>query len=197
MPGIVDVQVIGVPDPLYGEELMAWVRVTEGMTSTRDDVLAFSNGRIAHFKVPRYLHVTDDFPMTVTGISRSTSWRPVHRPARRRDGHDLSEPTALKPRRSRMRRRGPLATSPPEPQPRRNPMHPLIAYDIARQRHAELTHRGHHRRLVSTAVASRPAAHPRASSVWTRLRRALRTQTNMAKADEPRTTAMALAAGRR
>ena len=67
MPGIVDVQVIGVPDPLYGEELMAWVRVGDGVTLTRDDVVAFSNGRIAHFKVPRYLHVTDDFPMTVTG----------------------------------------------------------------------------------------------------------------------------------
>ena len=67
MPGIVDVQVIGVPDPLYGEELMAWVRVDDGVTLTRDDVVAFSNGRIAHFKVPRYLHVTDNFPMTVTG----------------------------------------------------------------------------------------------------------------------------------
>ena len=67
MPGIVDVQVIGVPDPLYGEELMAWVRVDDGVTLTRDDVVAFSTGRIAHFKVPRYLHVTDDFPMTVTG----------------------------------------------------------------------------------------------------------------------------------
>ena len=67
MPGIIDVQVVGVPDPLYGEELMAWVRVDDGVTLTRDDVMAFSNGRIAHFKVPRYLHVTDDFPMTVTG----------------------------------------------------------------------------------------------------------------------------------
>ena len=46
---------------------MAWVRVGDGVTLTRDDVVAFSNGRIAHFKVPRYLHVTDDFPMTVTG----------------------------------------------------------------------------------------------------------------------------------
>jgi fatty-acyl-CoA synthase len=67
MPGIVDVQVIGVPDPKYGEELMAWVRTGDGTTPTRDDIVAFSHGRIAHYKIPRYIHVTDDFPMTVTG----------------------------------------------------------------------------------------------------------------------------------
>jgi fatty-acyl-CoA synthase len=67
MPGVVDAHVIGVPDRVYGEELMAWVRVSAGVTLTRDDVVAFSTGRIAHFKIPRYLHVTDDFPMTVTG----------------------------------------------------------------------------------------------------------------------------------
>jgi fatty-acyl-CoA synthase len=67
MPGVVDAHVIGVPDRVYGEELMAWVRVSAGVTLTRDDVVAFSTGRIAHFKIPRYLHVTEDFPMTVTG----------------------------------------------------------------------------------------------------------------------------------
>jgi fatty-acyl-CoA synthase len=64
---IVDVQVIGVPDRKYGEEIMAWVQVREGSVLTRDDVAAFCSGRIAHFKVPRYVHVTDTFPMTVTG----------------------------------------------------------------------------------------------------------------------------------
>jgi fatty-acyl-CoA synthase len=66
-PDIVDVQVIGVPDERYGEELMAWVRLREGATLTVDDVAAFCRGRIAHHKIPRYLHVTDEFPMTVTG----------------------------------------------------------------------------------------------------------------------------------
>ena len=66
-PDIVDVQVVGVPDEKYGEELVAWIRLREGAIMTRDDVAAFCAGRIAHFKVPRYVHVTADFPMTVTG----------------------------------------------------------------------------------------------------------------------------------
>jgi fatty-acyl-CoA synthase len=66
-PDIVDVQVIGVPDTKYGEEIMAWVRVREGKTITTEDVGEFCGGKIAHFKVPRYVHVTDEFPMTVTG----------------------------------------------------------------------------------------------------------------------------------
>jgi fatty-acyl-CoA synthase len=66
-PDVVDVQVIGVPDERYGEEIMAWVKVREGATLDADSVRAFCSGRIAHYKVPRYVHVTDDFPMTVTG----------------------------------------------------------------------------------------------------------------------------------
>jgi fatty-acyl-CoA synthase len=66
-PDIVDVQVIGVPDTRYGEELMAWVQVREGATLTQEDVAAYCKGRIAHYKVPRYVHVTDGFPMTITG----------------------------------------------------------------------------------------------------------------------------------
>jgi fatty-acyl-CoA synthase len=66
-PDIVDVQVIGVPDEKYGEELVAWVRLREGATMTRDDLAAYCSGRIAHFKIPRYLHVAEEFPMTVTG----------------------------------------------------------------------------------------------------------------------------------
>jgi fatty-acyl-CoA synthase len=66
-PDIVDVQVIGVPDAKYGEELAAWVRLREGTTLTQEDVAAFCRGRIAHFKIPRYVHVADEFPMTVTG----------------------------------------------------------------------------------------------------------------------------------
>jgi fatty-acyl-CoA synthase len=66
-PDIVDVQVIGVPDTRYGEELMAWIQVREGATLTQEDVAEFCKGRIAHYKVPRYVHVTDTFPMTITG----------------------------------------------------------------------------------------------------------------------------------
>ena len=74
-------------------------------------------------------------------------------------------------------------------------MHPLIAYDTARLRHAELLAEADRRRLTSTADRhGRLTSLPRASSVWTRLRRALRSQTNMTKADEPRASAIALAA---
>jgi fatty-acyl-CoA synthase len=67
-PDIVDVQVIGVPDAKYGEEIMAWIKVREGADPlTVEAVREFSRDRIAHYKVPRYVHVTTDFPMTVTG----------------------------------------------------------------------------------------------------------------------------------
>jgi fatty-acyl-CoA synthase len=66
-PDIVDVQVIGVPDLKYGEEIMAWIRVQEGTSLTQADVAAFCEGKIAHYKVPRYVHVVSEFPMTVTG----------------------------------------------------------------------------------------------------------------------------------
>jgi fatty-acyl-CoA synthase len=66
-PDIVDVQVIGVPDERYGEEIMAWVQLRDGAALSLDDVRAFCAGKIAHFKVPRYVHITDEFPMTVTG----------------------------------------------------------------------------------------------------------------------------------
>jgi fatty-acyl-CoA synthase len=66
-PDIVDVQVIGVPDPRFGEEITAWVKVRPGAELIDEDVRAFCRGRIAHFKVPRYVRFADDFPMTVTG----------------------------------------------------------------------------------------------------------------------------------
>ncbi len=66
-PDIVDVQVIGVPDVRYGEEIMAWVQVREGATLSVEDVAEFCRGRIAHYKVPRYVHLTDEFPMTISG----------------------------------------------------------------------------------------------------------------------------------
>jgi fatty-acyl-CoA synthase len=66
-PQIADVQVIGVPDERYGEELMAWVIVREGDALTPESVRAFCQGKIAHYKIPRYVKLVDAFPMTVTG----------------------------------------------------------------------------------------------------------------------------------
>jgi fatty-acyl-CoA synthase len=66
-PDVADVQVIGVPDARYGEELMAWVKLREGAALAEDELRAYCRGRIAHFKVPRYVMFTDEFPMTVTG----------------------------------------------------------------------------------------------------------------------------------
>ena len=66
-PDIVDVQVIGVPDIRYGEEIMAWVQLRDGADTTTDDIKDFCRGTIAHYKVPRYIKITDTFPMTITG----------------------------------------------------------------------------------------------------------------------------------
>ena len=66
-PDVEDVQVIGVPDDRYGEELMAWVRVRPGATLDVAAVREFCTGKIAHYKIPRYVKIVDEFPMTVTG----------------------------------------------------------------------------------------------------------------------------------
>ncbi|MFI6143955.1 AMP-binding protein [Streptomyces sp. NPDC051109] len=75
-PEVLDVQVIGVPDAKYGEELMAWVRMREGAQPlTAAAVRAYCDGRLAHFKIPRYVHVVEEFPMTVTGKVRKVEMR--------------------------------------------------------------------------------------------------------------------------
>ena len=66
-PEISDVQVIGVPDDRYGEELMAWVIARDGAALDEEAVRAYCRDRIAHYKVPRYVKFVDSFPMTVTG----------------------------------------------------------------------------------------------------------------------------------
>jgi fatty-acyl-CoA synthase len=62
-----DVQVIGVPDRKYGEEVCAWIRLHDGVTATEEEFRDFCRGRIATFKIPRYIRFTSEFPMTVTG----------------------------------------------------------------------------------------------------------------------------------
>lgn len=66
-PGVQDVQVIGIPDPKYGEELMAWIICKEGVTLTEADIRDFAKGNIAHHKIPRYIEFTDAYPMTASG----------------------------------------------------------------------------------------------------------------------------------
>ncbi len=66
-PDVVEVQVIGVPDARYGEEIMAWVQLRDEVSLDADDIKEFCRGQIAHYKVPRYVKFTDEFPMTITG----------------------------------------------------------------------------------------------------------------------------------
>src|SRR3954465_767062 len=75
-PDVVDAQVIGGPDEKYGEELMAWVRLRPGAEAmTIESLRAFCAGKLAHYKIPRYVHVVEEFPMTVTGKVRKVEMR--------------------------------------------------------------------------------------------------------------------------
>jgi fatty-acyl-CoA synthase len=66
-PKIETVQVVGVPDLKYGEELCAWIKLKPGATASADEIQSFCKGQIAHYKIPRYIKFVDAFPMTVTG----------------------------------------------------------------------------------------------------------------------------------
>ncbi|WP_295701604.1 AMP-binding protein [Lapillicoccus sp.] len=75
-PDILDAQVIGVPDAKYGEELCAWIRMRDGAEPlTAESVRAFATGKLAHYKIPRYVQIVDEFPMTVTGKVRKIEMR--------------------------------------------------------------------------------------------------------------------------
>lgn len=75
-PDVLDAQVVGVPDARYGEELMAWLRMRDGAAPlTVEAVRDLCTGRLAHYKVPRYVHVVEEFPMTVTGKVRKVQMR--------------------------------------------------------------------------------------------------------------------------
>ncbi|MGY1621186.1 AMP-binding protein [Geodermatophilus sp. SYSU D00965] len=77
-PDIIEAQVIGVPDERFGEELMAWVRLREGAGAmTVESLREFCTGKLAHYKIPRYVKVVDGFPMTVTGKVRKVEMREV------------------------------------------------------------------------------------------------------------------------
>ena len=65
--GVLDVQVFGVPDNKYGEEICAWIIPMAGYKMSLDDVRSYCDGQIAHYKIPRYVKVVSEFPMTVTG----------------------------------------------------------------------------------------------------------------------------------
>jgi len=66
-PKIAGVAVFGVPDDYYGEQLAAWIQLHAGQTMTEDEVRAFCQDQVAHFKIPAYIRFVDEFPMTVTG----------------------------------------------------------------------------------------------------------------------------------
>jgi fatty-acyl-CoA synthase len=75
-PDIDDAQVVGVPDAAYGEEICAWIRMKPGRPALdADAVRAFAAGKVTHHKIPRYVHVVDEFPMTVTGKVRKVDMR--------------------------------------------------------------------------------------------------------------------------
>ena len=79
-PDILDAQVIGVPDDKYGEELMAWIRMKPDTDALDAAALrAFCTGKLAHYKIPRYVHIVDEFPMTITGKVRKVEMRELSR----------------------------------------------------------------------------------------------------------------------
>ena len=75
--GVEAVQVTGVPDQKFGEEIIAWVSLKEGHEMSEDDIKAFCRGKIAHYKVPRYIRFSGDFPMTVTGKVQKYKMREI------------------------------------------------------------------------------------------------------------------------
>ncbi len=85
-PKVQDVQVIGVPDQKYGEEICAWIKLREGQSATAEEIKDFCKGQIAHYKIPRYVEFVDAFPMTVTGKVQKFRMREIEIEER-----DLSE----------------------------------------------------------------------------------------------------------
>ncbi|MDQ0067610.1 AMP-binding protein [Chryseobacterium lathyri] len=76
-PNILDVQIIGVPSEKFGEEVMAWVKVRKGFNVSETELLEYCQGRIAHYKVPKYWKFVDEFPMTISGKIRKVEMREI------------------------------------------------------------------------------------------------------------------------
>jgi fatty-acyl-CoA synthase len=76
-PAISEVQVIGIPDRKYGEQVMAWVKLKPGATSSTEAIRQFCKGRIAHFKIPRYVKFVDAFPITLNGKTQKYKMREI------------------------------------------------------------------------------------------------------------------------
>ncbi|MNC25790.1 putative sulfoacetate--CoA ligase [compost metagenome] len=76
-PAVADVQVIGVPDSKYGEEVVAWVKLHPGHTVEAEALREFCKGRIAHFKIPRHIKFVNEFPMTISGKVQKFRMREV------------------------------------------------------------------------------------------------------------------------
>ena len=72
-----EVEVIGVPDPKFGEEVCAWIKLKEGEEASEQDIRSFCEGKLAHFKVPRYIRFVTDFPMTITGKVQKYKMREI------------------------------------------------------------------------------------------------------------------------
>ena len=66
-PKILDVQIVGVPDPVFGEEVAAWIILKDGETATEEEIREFCKGKIARYKIPKYVFFTDKYPMTASG----------------------------------------------------------------------------------------------------------------------------------
>jgi fatty-acyl-CoA synthase len=76
-PKISDVQIIGVPDMKYGEEVCAWIRLRDGQQATEEEVREYCRGQIASYKIPRYIRFTTEFPTTVTGKMQKFRMREI------------------------------------------------------------------------------------------------------------------------
>lgn len=72
-----DVAILGVPDEKFGEEVCAWIQLKPGKTASADELKGFCKGKIAHYKVPRYIEIVEEFPMTVTGKIRKVEIRQI------------------------------------------------------------------------------------------------------------------------
>ena len=66
-PKILDVQIVGIPDRVYGEEVAAWIILREGETATEEEIKTFCKGKISNFKIPKYIFFTKQYPMTASG----------------------------------------------------------------------------------------------------------------------------------